>query len=53
MWLGGPALSQCEPQQAHGQPVDSEYRLMMVLNTLNNAPEDFREDKFLRAIRGR
>jgi outer membrane biosynthesis protein TonB len=42
-----------EPQEVDGKPVESEYRLVMRLNTLDAAPEDFRQDKFLRVTKGR
>lgn len=42
-----------EPQQIDGKPVEGEYRLAVRFNTLDNAPEDFREDKFLRLLRNR
>lgn len=41
------------PQEVNGVPVEGEYTLMMRLNTLDNAPEDFRVPKFLRIMRGR
>jgi len=40
-----------EPQQVDGKPVESEYRLLMYLNTLDSAPEDFRQDKFERLLK--
>jgi hypothetical protein len=40
-----------EPQLVDGKPVESEYRLLMQLNTLDTAPEDFREDKFQRLLK--
>lgn len=40
-----------EPQQVDGKPIESEYRLVMQLNTLDTAPEDFREDKFQRLLK--
>lgn len=42
-----------EPQQVDGKPIESEYRLVIRLNTLDAALEDFRQDKFLRVTRGR
>lgn len=42
-----------EPQQVNGQPIESEYRLVMRLNTLDSAPEDFRQDKFQRLLKGK
>lgn len=42
-----------ESQQLDGQPIEGEYRLAVVFNTLDTAPEDFREDKFLRLLRNR
>lgn len=40
-----------EPQLVDGKPVESEYRLLMYLNTLDTTPEDFRQDKFERLLR--
>jgi hypothetical protein len=42
-----------EPQQVAGRPIEGEFKLALRYNTLDNAPEDFRQDKFLRAIRNR
>ncbi|TDP62738.1 energy transducer TonB [Roseateles toxinivorans] len=42
-----------EPQLLDGQPVEGQYTLKMRLNTLDDAPEYFREDKFLRVLRSR
>ena len=42
-----------EPQQLDGRPIEGEYRLTVVFNTLDTAPEDFREDKFLRLLKNR
>jgi len=42
-----------QPPFVDGKPVESEYRLNIRLNTLDSAPEDFREDKFLRLLRSR
>ena len=42
-----------EPQEVDGKPIEGEYKLRVRLNTLDNAPEDFREDKFLRLLRTR
>lgn len=42
-----------EPQQVNGQAIESEYRLVMRLNTLDSAPEDFRQDKFQRLLKGK
>ena len=44
---------QFEPQQVDGKPVESEYRLVMRLNTLDSAPEDFRQDKFQRLLKNK
>jgi len=44
---------QFEPQEVDGKPVESEYRLVMRLNTLDTAPEDFRQDKFQRLLKGK
>jgi len=40
-----------EPQQVDGKPIESEYRLLMYLNTLDSTPEDFRQDKFERLLK--
>ena len=40
-----------EPQLVDGKPVESEYRLLMYLNTLDTTPEDFRQDKFERLLK--
>jgi hypothetical protein len=42
-----------EPQQLDGQPIEGEYTLRVQLNTLDDAPEDFRQDKFQRLLRNR
>jgi hypothetical protein len=42
-----------EPQQLDGKPIEGEYKLAVRFNTYDNMPEDFREDKFLRLLRGR
>lgn len=42
-----------EPQQVDGKPIEGEYRLTLNFNTLDSSPENFREDKFLRLLRGR
>lgn len=42
-----------EPQLVDGKPIESEYRLLMVLNTLDTAPEDFRQDKFERLLKNK
>lgn len=42
-----------EPQQLGGQAVEGEYVLALRFNTEDSAPEDFRQDKFLRLLRNR
>lgn len=42
-----------EPQQLDGKPIEGEYRLTLEFTTLDSSPENFREDKFLRLLRGR
>ena len=42
-----------EPQQVNGKPIEGEFRASFMLNTGEAAPEDFRDDKFLRILRGR
>lgn len=42
-----------EPQQVGGKPIEGEYRLTLDFATLDSSPENFREDKFLRLLRGR
>lgn len=42
-----------EPQRVDGKPVESEYRLLMYLNTLDSTPEDFRQDKFERLLKNK
>ncbi|RTL34639.1 MAG: hypothetical protein EKK53_25580 [Burkholderiales bacterium] len=42
-----------EPQQVDGNPIESEYLLVIHMNTLDSAPEDFRQDKFQRVTKGR
>lgn len=39
------------PQELGGQPIEGEYRLRLQLNTLDDQPEDFRDDKFERLKR--
>lgn len=41
-----------EPQEVDGKPIESEYRVVIRLNTLDATPEDFRQDKFLRVTKG-
>lgn len=41
------------PQELAGSPVEGEYILRLRLNTLDTAPEDFRQDKFLRILGSR
>jgi hypothetical protein len=38
------------PQELDGKAIEGEYTLRMKLNTLDSAPEDFRQDKFLRLL---
>jgi hypothetical protein len=42
-----------EPQQVNAKPIEGEYKLILSLDTLDGAPEDFRQDKFQRIINGR
>lgn len=42
-----------EPQRLDGTPIPGQYALSIRFNTLDSAPEDFREDKFLRVLRNR
>ena len=42
-----------EPQQVNGKPIDGEYTLRLQLNTLDDAPEDFRRDKFQKIFNSR
>ncbi len=42
-----------EPQRIGDVAIEGEYTLELSLLTAGNAPEDFRQDKFQRAIRGR
>ncbi len=42
-----------EPQQINGKPVEGEFKLSIHYQTLDKAPEDFREDKFLRLLKSR
>lgn len=44
---------QFEPQEVDGRAIESEYRLVMRLNTLDTAPEDFRQDKFQRLLKNK
>lgn len=46
-------LWEFEPQRVGDVAVEGEYTLKMNLLTEGNAPEDFRQDKFYRAIRGK
>ena len=41
------------PQEVDGKPVESEFTLKLRLNTRDDKPEDFRQDKFLRLLRAR
>jgi hypothetical protein len=41
------------PQEVDGKPVEGEFALRLRLNTLDNMPEDFRQDKFLRILKTR
>jgi len=38
------------PQEVGGKPIEGEFTLRLKLNTLDSAPEDFRQDKFQRLI---
>ncbi|MES2585006.1 MAG: energy transducer TonB [Pseudomonadota bacterium] len=42
-----------EPQQVNGKPIEGEYTLRLRLNTLDDAPEDFRRDKFQKILNSR
>jgi len=42
-----------EPQQLDGKPIEGEHTLRLQLNTLDGAPEDFRQDKFQRILKSR
>ena len=42
-----------EPQQVNDKPIDGEYKLRLRLNTLNDKPEDFRQDKFQKIFNSR
>jgi len=42
-----------EPQRVGDQPIEGEYTEEFKLSSSASAPEDFRQDKFLRAISGR
>lgn len=42
-----------EPQQLAGQPVEGEFETEFALQAATAAPEDFRQDKFERVLRGR
>jgi hypothetical protein len=44
---------QFEPQEIDGKPVESEFRLNLRLHTLDNVPEDFRQDKFQRLLKNK
>jgi hypothetical protein len=41
------------PQEIDGKPIEGDYVLRLRLNTLDNAPENFRKDKFLRILKTR
>jgi hypothetical protein len=42
-----------DPQQVDGSPIGGEYVMRLRLNTLDNMPENFRQDKFLRILNTR
>lgn len=42
-----------EPQQVNDKPIEGEYTLRLRLNTLDDAPEDFRRDKFQKIFNSR
>jgi hypothetical protein len=42
-----------EPQQIDGRAVEGEYRFGARFATLDDSPENFRQDQFLRILRGR
>ena len=42
-----------EPQQVNGKPIDGEYTLRLHLNTLDDLPQDFRQDKFQKIFNSR
>jgi hypothetical protein len=44
---------QFEPQEIDGKPVESEFKMSLRLHTLDNVPEDFRQDKFQRLLRNK
>jgi hypothetical protein len=41
------------PQEVDGKPIEGEFVLRLVLNTLDDAPENFKQDKFLRILNSR
>jgi hypothetical protein len=41
------------PQEIDGKPIEGEYILRLVLNTLDEVPENFKQDKFLRILNSR
>lgn len=42
-----------EPQQLNDKPIEGEYQLRMHLNTLDDKPQDFRQDKFQKILNSR
>jgi hypothetical protein len=42
-----------EPQQLNDKPIEGEYQLRMRLNTLDDKPQDFRQDKFQKILNSR
>ena len=42
-----------EPQQVNGKPIDGEHTLRLHLNTLDDLPQDFRQDKFQKIFNSR
>lgn len=41
------------PQELDGRPIEGEYTMRLRLNTLDNRPDNFRQDKFLRLLQSR
>jgi hypothetical protein len=41
------------PQEVDGKPIEGEFVLRLVLNTLDDVPENFKQDKFLRILNSR
>lgn len=42
-----------ESQQLNGKPIEGEYAMRMRLNTLDDKPQDFRQDKFQKILNSR